>query len=291
MAWIFFLESEASDSRSSPGSVPSPIASATDTLKASYCPECDQVSLIPLRSGTTCARCEQSTCRESKSSSEDSLAKTSALRVAEEAWAASEADYFSRSCAWPKKSSPASYSSKTSLLSGPGDLTALGSSWPISAMICDGVLYPLKKLEHPISAKDGGAWVPCDCCEDYLCTIHQLHVYDYECPPLEEWTGNPYFPSERKSWPTPRATDWKDCGPFGSKSHKHRLDRKYLDATVKSPDKPNGKLNPEWTEWLMGFPLAWTELDASVTPWFRSKRAKLSKSCQESNKQTEEENQ
>ena len=26
-----------------------------------------------------------------------------------------------------------------------------------------------------------------------------------------------------------------------------------------------GNLNPEWTEWLMGFPTGWTELDASET--------------------------
>lgn len=26
-----------------------------------------------------------------------------------------------------------------------------------------------------------------------------------------------------------------------------------------------GKLNPTWTEWLMGFPLGWTDLDASET--------------------------
>ena len=27
-----------------------------------------------------------------------------------------------------------------------------------------------------------------------------------------------------------------------------------------------GKLNPTWVEWLMGFPLGWTDLDASETP-------------------------
>lgn len=26
-----------------------------------------------------------------------------------------------------------------------------------------------------------------------------------------------------------------------------------------------GKLNPTWVEWLMGFPLGWTDLDASET--------------------------
>ena len=29
---------------------------------------------------------------------------------------------------------------------------------------------------------------------------------------------------------------------------------------------PRGQLNPEWVEWLMGFPIGWTELSASATP-------------------------
>lgn len=76
--------------------------------------------------------------------------------------------------------------------------------------------------------------------------------------------------------PTPRATDYKDCGPVGSKSHKHRLLRGYLDARVKTADTPNGKLNPMWVEWLMGYDLGWTELSAWATQWYLLKRGKRS---------------
>jgi hypothetical protein len=31
-----------------------------------------------------------------------------------------------------------------------------------------------------------------------------------------------------------------------------------------------GRLNPEWAEWYMGFPLKWTELDASEMPSSRN---------------------
>jgi hypothetical protein len=27
-----------------------------------------------------------------------------------------------------------------------------------------------------------------------------------------------------------------------------------------------GQLNPTWVEWLMGFPLGWTDLEDSATP-------------------------
>ena len=33
-----------------------------------------------------------------------------------------------------------------------------------------------------------------------------------------------------------------------------------------SPRGRIGYLNPEWIEWLMGYPIGWTELDASETP-------------------------
>jgi hypothetical protein len=39
-----------------------------------------------------------------------------------------------------------------------------------------------------------------------------------------------------------------------------------LTAIVKSEQVTDGKLNPQWVAWLMGFPVNWTSLDASETP-------------------------
>ena len=66
--------------------------------------------------------------------------------------------------------------------------------------------------------------------------------------------------SESTSWPTPRASEYKDCGPVGSKSQIHMDKRSYLCAKVKDPNMPHGMLNPAWVEWLMGVPTGWTEL-------------------------------
>lgn len=68
-----------------------------------------------------------------------------------------------------------------------------------------------------------------------------------------------------KLFPTPRASEYKDSGPVGSKSHSHMLSKDYLCAVVKEPDAPNGKLNPQWVEWLMGYPIGHTELNPSET--------------------------
>lgn len=55
---------------------------------------------------------------------------------------------------------------------------------------------------------------------------------------LPEWvppTGDSEFSYSQHAGDllgTPRASEWKGTGPVGSKSHKHRLDRNYLDAQV-----------------------------------------------------------
>lgn len=88
-------------------------------------------------------------------------------------------------------------------------------------------------------------------------------------------------------WPTPKASDFKGSGPAGSKSAEHDLRKDNLKGAVmyatpqardfrtgqrerfEDPDRSNnlndqigGQLNPMWVEWLMGFPLGWTDLNA-----------------------------
>lgn len=41
------------------------------------------------------------------------------------------------------------------------------------------------------------AWAPCECCDDYWCSLHELHTADCDCPPLEEWTADPYGRQEQ----------------------------------------------------------------------------------------------
>ena len=72
--------------------------------------------------------------------------------------------------------------------------------------------------------------------------------------------GDLYLCGQVQLWPTPRQSEHKDCGPVGSASHQHMLDRKYLCAATKESDRPTGKLNPLWVEWLMGYPIGWTDL-------------------------------
>ena len=104
-------------------------------------------------------------------------------------------------------------------------------------------------------------------------------------------------------WPTPKASDYKGSGPAGTKSAEHDLKKRNLKGVVMFYPTPTtgaglcgetgnfqklkklqeagkiteeerrnmsqgngGQLNPTWVEWLMGFPLGWTDLNASETP-------------------------
>lgn len=91
--------------------------------------------------------------------------RISALHDWGKAWKESEADFFSRSYAWPKKSSPLSYSLKMFQLSqAEGDFKSL-EKLPKWGMIVDGVLFPLRPLEHCTNVKDGFYW-PTPCARD-----------------------------------------------------------------------------------------------------------------------------
>ena len=38
----------------------------------------------------------------------------------------------------------------------------------------------------------GPAWVRCEGCDEFHCAIHGQHVSDCPCPPIEQWTVDPY---------------------------------------------------------------------------------------------------
>lgn len=63
--------------------------------------------------------------------------------------------------------------------------------------------------------------------------------------------------------PTPTARDWRDNGRSPAELRRNSTTL----ATI-----ANGSLNPTWVEWLMGFPLGWTDLKALETPSSRKSR-------------------
>jgi len=76
---------------------------------------------------------------------------------------------------------------------------------------------------------------------------------------------------KKSMFPTPTKSDHKGSGPqMIRKDGKLRGDR--LDyATERNIDGSavGGSLNPTWVEWLMGWPLGWTDCAVSATDKFR----------------------
>ena len=41
------------------------------------------------------------------------------------------------------------------------------------------------------------AWVPCTDCDEFWCNVHEQHAFDCPCPPIEDWTCDPYTTGAR----------------------------------------------------------------------------------------------
>ena len=76
-----------------------------------------------------------------------------------------------------------------------------------------------------------------------------------------------------KMWPTPSATDYK-----GSVTQSLVMERLEHPRGARLPEElvrrgeTGGQLNPEFVEWLMGFPIGHTASKPSATPKSRSKQ-------------------
>jgi hypothetical protein len=72
-----------------------------------------------------------------------------------------------------------------------------------------------------------------------------------------------------RMWPTPNERDYKGAPGAGSRDRGgHQAS---LPASVKDTEG-SGSLNPTWVEWLMGYPLGWTDCGDSETPSSRKSR-------------------
>ena len=198
---------------------------------------------------------------------EDSHARVSVVQDLEKAWKMSEADYFSRSCAFPKKSSPNSYSLKTCpLLPHEADFKSL-EKLPKWGMIVDGVLLPLHPLEQDIKESDGSCWP----------TPQARAQTD---TPSESRRHTPCLESAVMMVATPTASQ---AGKPIRNPSPNRINGSHGEDLQDSigrlnPESIGKKLSIAFVEVLMGYPTKWTECDPLVMPWFLNKSKKRLKS-------------
>jgi hypothetical protein len=71
--------------------------------------------------------------------------------------------------------------------------------------------------------------------------------------------------TESGSWPTPTVNDSKNSTLPPSQIKHDNIP----GAMLRDGEAPGGQLNPTWVEWLMGWPLGWTDLKPLETDKFQ----------------------
>lgn len=82
-----------------------------------------------------------------------------------------------------------------------------------------------------------------------------------DCP-AERARHSPSLESCVKNYPTPCSTDHKGSGQSGDLRDRldYAIERGGTKSNTYEAPTVAGQLNPDWVEWLMGWPIGWTDL-------------------------------
>lgn len=157
---------------------------------------------------------------------------------------------------------------KTAQRSLLGDSDELLETWPRSGMTRNGSAFLRESAERPISVTASGFWPTPTVCGNYNRKgASQNSGTGLATAVAMSLTTNPSGSTDSltargKAWPTPTATSFKGWSP----NHNRRDSDDRLDYSVErlhftdGQQTPPKRLNPDWTEWLMGWPIGWTAL-------------------------------
>ena len=157
------------------------------------------------------------------------------------------------------------------------DSTECLQTLPRWGMTVNGELFQRQTLVHPIKENESGLWltpstvdIPTRSQESmekrfkYRESIGRNGVGAGCLAEQVSWSGDgkPINYVTKETFPTPNAWDGKR-GPMSKElmeSGKHQITLvTHIRHSVQTP--PNGgQLNPSWVEWLMGWPIGWTDL-------------------------------
>ena len=102
---------------------------------------------------------------------------------------------------------------------------------------------------------------------------------------MERWLWPTPTVKKQSLWPTPLTRDYKGGRSPETLKAKGRTPTNSLPDSVTHQEGQSGPLNPQWVEWLMGFPIGHTDLKPSEMPSSRkSSRKSGAQSSKRSNK-------
>jgi DNA (cytosine-5)-methyltransferase 1 len=139
-----------------------------------------------------------------------------------------------------------------------GDLEPFSETWPRWGLMRSGECWEQQTLAHRTSETESGLWrTPDTGAGGTSGLLKEGKTHRENGQPIQirlvDQVNNP------RLWPTPTAQDAKNNGAASQMVR----NTKPLNAEV------GGALNPMWVEWLMGWPLGWTDLKPLETDRFQ----------------------
>ncbi len=133
------------------------------------------------------------------------------------------------------------------------DLELFSQTWPQWGLMRDGECWEQQMLEQTIRGTESG--------------LSPNGVDSFHTPNTTGLDGGSNsrkaLKKRQQNWPTPDA----NCGMRGTQENwtpkrksGHQAQYSINQAVRDSEQSNGGKLNPTWVEWLMGWPLEWTDL-------------------------------
>jgi len=184
-------------------------------------------------------------------------------------WRGSFTKYDPSLCSW-----------KTHQCSLLGDLDEFSETWPQWGLMRDGECWEQRTLEQTIRGTESGLsenkelW-PTPCLPGNGGTngkakMKKMLANKWPTPTCHN-SNEKGSPSKFKRdspglgtvvlwFPTPQASDNRDRGNMSNPSIQRRIKIGKQIMLSQSVDRNSGLLNPTWVEWLMGWPLEWTDL-------------------------------
>lgn len=161
-----------------------------------------------------------------------------------------------------------------------GDSDECLETFPRSGMTQNGVLWELTTWAHPTGESVSGFWRTPDTGAGGIISdkaLDELANGNWKRPSgslkqlrLQDQVRHPQL------WPTQKC---QDAGAALFDRRKGNLGEvihgKYLNGGSATPQTKTARLNPNWVEWLMGWPIGWTDLKPLATDKFRSWRQQL----------------
>jgi hypothetical protein len=128
-----------------------------------------------------------------------------------------------------------------------GDSDVFSETWPRWGSMSNGVSYlrPIPAL--PICVIESGLWPTPTVCGNY------------NRKGVSKSSGDGLATAVRM-WRTPNASDANKWSKQSLEERKAKGQQIRLNTQVSPDGSKAGLLNPDWIEWLMGWPIGWTEL-------------------------------